>query len=104
MVFTVTKDHIDQMTIGKSIFLHLFPILLILMFDILAAPIVEALGFPLLLTLILADLLILIPIELAILLYMSKKETNNFNIKGLIPYFKPLPPKTFLVQIQYKED
>lgn len=96
MVLTVSQDQVEQMTIPKSILLHLFPGVLIVIFDILAAPFVEDLGFPTLLTLILADFFILIPVELAILLYMSKKENNNFNIKELIPYFEPLPPKKFI--------
>ncbi|MHA2290507.1 MAG: CPBP family intramembrane glutamic endopeptidase [Promethearchaeota archaeon] len=70
--------------------------MLILIFDILAAPFVEELGFPVLLTLILADFIILIPVELAVLLYMSQKENSNFKIKELIPYFEPLPLKNFI--------
>ena len=96
MVFTVSPDQAEQMSLPKSALLHLFPGVLIIIFDIIAAPFVEQLGFPLLLTLILADLIILIPVELAVLLYMSKKENNNFNLRELIPYFEPLPPKNFL--------
>ena len=98
-VFTklkVNQDQVEQMTIQKSILFHLFPGVLVFIFDIIAAPIVEQLGFPILFTLILADLLILIPTELIILFYISKKENKNFNIKNLIPYFEPLPLKTFL--------
>ena len=79
MVLAITKDQVEQMAIPKSIVLHLFPGIFIVIFDILAAPFVEELGFPTLLTLILADLLILIPIELAILLYMSKRENKIFS-------------------------
>ncbi|MHA1996408.1 MAG: CPBP family intramembrane glutamic endopeptidase [Candidatus Hodarchaeales archaeon] len=96
MVLAITKDQVEQMAIPKSIVLHLFPGIFIVIFDILAASFVEELGFPTLLTLILADLLILIPVELAILLYMSKKENDSFNIKQLIPYFEPLPLKNFI--------
>ena len=96
MVLTVTQDQVEQMSVPKSILFHLFPGVLVLIFDIAAAPVVEQLGFPLIFTLILANLLILIPVELSILLYMSKKENNNFNLKELIPYFEPLSLKKFL--------
>jgi membrane protease YdiL (CAAX protease family) len=96
MVLTVTQDQVEQMFIPKSILFHLFPGLFVVLFDIAVAPIVEQLGFPLIFTLILANLLILIPVELTILLYMSKKENDNFNLKELIPYFEPLPLKKFL--------
>ena len=96
MVLTVSPDQVEQMSIPKSILLHLFPGVLIFIFDILAAPFVEQLGFPTILTLILANLVILIPVELAILLYMSKKENDNYNIKELIPYFEPLSLKNFI--------
>ena len=96
LVLTVTQDQVEQMSVPKTILFHLLPGVLVLMFDIIAAPFLEQLGFPLILTLILADLIILIPVELSILIYMSKKENNNFNLKELIPYFEPLSPKKFI--------
>ncbi|UCE14507.1 MAG: hypothetical protein JSV04_04845, partial [Candidatus Heimdallarchaeota archaeon] len=95
MVLTVSQDQVVQMSLPKSISLHLFPGILIFIFDIIASPFVEQVGFPTILTLILADLIILIPVELVILLYMSKKENDNFNIKDLIPYFEPISLKDF---------
>lgn len=96
MVLAVTQDQVEQMSVLKSILFHLIPGVLIIIFDIVAAPFVEQLGFPTIFTLILANLIILIPIELSILFYMSKKENNNYNLKELIPYFEPISPKKFI--------
>ena len=97
MALTITPDQVEPMSISKSILLHLFPGVLILIFNILLEPFVVQLGFPTILTLILVDLLILVPFELGFLFYMSKKENNNYNIKELVPYFESLPLKSYIV-------
>lgn len=96
MALTIVPDQVEPMSVPKSILLHLFPGVLILVFNILLAPFVVQSGFPALLTLILADLIILVPVELGLLFYMSKKENNNYNLKELIPYFEPLSLKSYI--------
>ena len=96
MALTITPDQVEPMSVPKSIILHLLPGILILIFNILLEPFVVQLGFPTILTLILVDLIILVPFELGFLLYISKKENSNYNLKELIPYFESVPAKSFI--------
>jgi uncharacterized protein len=96
---SVTTHESNEMSIGKSILLHILPGMLIVIFDIVFAPIVVAMNYPLIFTLVLGDLIILIPFELGVLLYQSKKENGNYKIGLLHPNHEKLKPLKFVIYL-----
>jgi membrane protease YdiL (CAAX protease family) len=84
---TMTKTAINleqQHSLPKSIFLHLFPGILITIFYIFTAPLFIDWGFPPLFALCLAIPIILVPVELGYLLYKGKKQNNRLSLKGVV--------------------
>jgi len=83
----------------KSIIMHLVPGIIITFAYFLFVPIVKHFEFPYDLALLISVLLVLVPIEFGILLYVTKKQTNTFNIKTQIPYLEKSSLKEYLMFI-----
>jgi membrane protease YdiL (CAAX protease family) len=93
-------DHnIEQHSIIKSIFLHLFPGLLITLFFLVVLPMSIIRGGTSYLAILLAILLVLIPFELGYLFYQGKKKNGRFSLKGIILYREKIPVGQYLVII-----
>lgn len=80
---------IEKHSLGKSIFLHLLPGVLVGVGYFFLSPIVKQHGFPTVMALIISGILILLPVELGFLLYQSEKKGKDF-FGGIIKYQKPL--------------
>ena len=81
----------EQHSIKKSVILHLFPGILILLFYIITAPFMIRLGLPSLFAILLAILFILIPFELGYLLHQGKKKNGRFSLSGIVLYREKIP-------------
>jgi uncharacterized protein len=88
---------IPRHSLGKSLFLHLTPGVLITLFFFLTGPLVMAWGFPPLMALLLAILFVLIPFELGILLYVGWKEKRRLTLDGAVLFRQPLPFRQYLI-------
>lgn len=86
-------------SLGKSVFLHLFPGLLILLVFVIAAPILYQLGIPVLFGILLAIALALIPFQLGVILHVSKKEYGSYSLKAALHYTKPVPKWLFALLV-----
>lgn len=89
----------DKHTIAKSLVLHLGPGLLILAFYIIGARFSNGLGLPTLFFLYLATVLVMIPFELGYMLFMGKKKSGRFSLKGIVLYWETTPWWQYLVLI-----
>ena len=57
---------------------------------LIITPAILLLGFPTLFVLILTDLILIVLLELSILLFISKKKANKYNLKSVVPYTKKM--------------
>jgi uncharacterized protein len=81
----------EQHSLGWSIFLHLFPGLVVtIVYALLAAPLMN-LGFPNFLTFNLLALFVLAPIEMAILYSEGKRKNGRFILTGVVLNRENLP-------------
>lgn len=80
----------QQHSLPKSVFLHLFPGMLIILFFIIFTPIVKKLGFPVMMASSLAVIFIMIPIQIRIMVRQVKKQRGS-SIMDLIPYREKVP-------------
>ncbi|MCH8532598.1 MAG: CPBP family intramembrane metalloprotease [Saccharospirillum sp.] len=66
----------EQHPFGLSVFLHLFPGVLLLLGFVLIAPVMARLGLPTLLAIIIVDALVVLPLMMGILYFVSRKKTG----------------------------
>lgn len=76
-----------QISLSKSIFLHLLPGSLITILYIILIPIISVFGFPNRFAFLLSIAFALIPFELGYILYQSIKKNKSFSLDGVI-YFR----------------
>jgi len=93
-------DHdIEQHSLIKSVFLHLFPGLLITLFFLVVLPMSIIRGGTSYLAILLAILFVLIPLELGYLFYQGKRKNGRFSLKGIILYREKISVGEYLVII-----
>ncbi|MBA4384264.1 MAG: hypothetical protein C0410_05980, partial [Anaerolinea sp.] len=88
---------IEKHSTQKSVFLHLFPGILVGAFYFLALKPVAKMGYPSFFALLLAFALILVPLELGFLLYQGKKKNGRFSLQGVISYRDSIPRWQYIV-------
>jgi membrane protease YdiL (CAAX protease family) len=91
--------HPPQHSLTHSVWLHLLPGVLIVLFALIVGPLVISAGLPLLLVPSLWVLCVLIPFEVGYLLYQGKKRNGRFSLRGIILYREPMPVKAYLLLI-----
>ncbi len=84
-----------QMSVGKSVLMHLLPGGLLTLLYFLIAPSIMAAGYPAIAALLLAILVILIPFELGLLLVLGYRKNGRLSLKGVVVWREPLPWTTF---------
>jgi uncharacterized protein len=84
-------SHVQCLSMGNTIVLHLFPGALITAFFFLTGPVLIRAGFPPMLSLYLAILLILIPFELGFLFYQGKKLNGRYSLDGVVLFRERMP-------------
>ncbi len=92
-------DALPQHSLIHSIWLHLLPGILIVLFAVAAGFIASKVGLPLLLIPSLWVLLVLIPFELGYLLVQGKKRNGKLSLQGIVLYREPAPLKSYLLLI-----
>jgi uncharacterized protein len=88
-----------QHSLAHSLWLHLLPGVLIVLFALIVGPIVIGVGLPLLLIPSLWVLCVLIPFELGYLLYQGKKRNGRLSLRGIVLYREPLSVKLYVLLI-----
>lgn len=88
---------LEKHTMTNSVFLHLFPGVVIILIYIMIVPLVTKNGFPNDTAMYITDIIGLVPVELGILLYVTKKKTGTYNIKTLFPYLEKAAVKEYVV-------
>ena len=91
------KIKLEKHTMANSVFLHLFPGVIMLIIYIMLVPIVAKNGFPNNIAMCITDIIGLVPVELGILLYVSKKKTGTYDIKTLFPYLEKATVKEYII-------
>lgn len=87
---SVSKQ-IDQHSVGKSVFLHLVPGIIVTFIYIALIPMVKIWGYPSMLALFIAVSLGVIPFQLGYVFYHAKRVNGNYSFKGIFPYSKKSP-------------
>lgn len=77
---------IDQHSIGKSIFLHLFPGILIGIIYFFLIDIFVKNGYPSIMSLMFSILIILVPFEFGYLLFQGYKRNNKLSLNGILSF------------------
>jgi membrane protease YdiL (CAAX protease family) len=85
------EGHTEQHSLGKSVFLHLFPGFVFTIVYILGVRFTVGQGVPPFFIFLSVGLLFLIPFELGYLLYQAKKRNRSFSLKGIVAYRNKLP-------------
>mgnify|MGYP001141814971 CR=1 FL=1 len=92
---TATANH----SLGKSLFLHLFPGLLTgICYYALINPL-HRLGFPSLMALMVSVAVVLVPVELGYLLFLGNKKNGKPSLKNIIYYGKSIPLKQYFIWV-----
>jgi uncharacterized protein len=91
--------HPPPHSLAHSLWLHLLPGMLIVLFALIVGPLVISAGLPLLLVPSLWVLCVLIPFELGYLLYQGKKRNGRLSLRGIVLYREPMPVKAYLLLI-----
>lgn len=97
--YVAPAAHPPQHSLAHSIWLHLLPGVLIVLFAIIVGPMTISAGLPLLLVPSLWVLCVLIPFELGYLLYQGKKRNGRLSLHGIVLYRKPLAVKLYVLLI-----
>lgn len=90
---------VKQHSVGKSLFLHLAPGLLISFAYFLLIRPLQLQGFPSIMAVMLAIIIILIPFELGYLLFQGKKKSGRFSLKGIISYRQQIPLLQYFIWV-----
>ncbi len=88
---------LPQHSLPKSIFLHLFPGVLVLVFYLLMAPYLKSHGYPAVIGVLLGFLLIGIPTQFFIMLREGKGLLGYYTYKGVLYYMKKLSFRNYLL-------
>lgn len=96
---TLSNETLEQHSISKSIFLHLFPGIILVIFYSLTAPIAVSCGFPSMFAFILTMICTSLPFELGYLLYQGEKINGEFSLKGLFDFKNKLSLDEYLVLV-----
>src|SRR5947209_16534842 len=91
--------HPSQHSLTHSIWLHLLPGVLIVLFAIIVGPMVISAGLPLLLIPSLWVLCVLIPFELGYLLYQGKRRNGRLSLHGIVLYRESVSVKLYVLLI-----
>jgi hypothetical protein len=89
----------DQLSALSTIVLHLLPGVLVVAFDLVAAPIVARIGMPPHFTIILGNAIILVTLELGYLLWQGKQASGKLSLREAIHYREPMPAWQYVVLI-----
>ena len=81
----------EQHSIGKSVFLHLIPALIWLVFYFPLARIASRNNIPTMFIMYLLAAFILLPFELGYLLYRGKKKNKRLSLRGIILFKEKMP-------------
>ena len=92
-----TTPYIKPHSIGQSLFLHLIPGVLIIVFFIFAVPVVKMFDFPVPFALVLAILFVLIPFELGVLFYEGKKLNGRFSLRGIVVFRERIQLRQYFI-------
>ena len=92
-------DPVEQHSFAKSLFLHLFPgILISITYFLLIRPLQQQ-GYPSIMAVMLAIIIILIPFELGYLLFQGKKKNGRFSLKGIVSYRQQIPVLQYFIWV-----
>jgi len=86
-------------TMAQSIWLHLFPGILIGGFYFLVRQPVQEFGYPSIFALMLALVFVLVPVELGFLLNKGKQKTGRYTLEGIISYRGSIPWWQYIVWV-----
>jgi membrane protease YdiL (CAAX protease family) len=86
----------QQHSLRKSIFLHLFPGVLIVLFYSLIVQAVRSQGYPSTFAIFLSILIVLIPFEIGWLLYEGKKKNGKLSFTNIVVYREKVPVIQFI--------
>jgi len=89
----------DPLSALSTIALHLLPGVLVVGFDLIAAPIVERIGMPPHFTMILGNAIVLVTFELGYLLWQGKQASGTLSLRQAILYRKPMPAWQYVALI-----
>jgi uncharacterized protein len=92
---------IEQHSLGKSVFLHLFPGLLILLVFITSAPILYQNNIPVLFGILFAIITALVPFQLGVILWASKKQYGKYSLKAALVYTRPMSKWLFVLLVLF---
>jgi uncharacterized protein len=88
---------LQQYSLLQTIWLHMLPGVLILLFCLVVGPMVIRAGLPPLLVPSLWVLFVLIPFELGYLLFQGKKHNGRLSLRGIVLYREPMPARYYLL-------
>lgn len=80
----------EQHSIGKSVFLHLFPGILALLVYILLNRPMASIGFPSMMAWLIAIAFINIPFEWGVMFYAGRKRNGRWSLKGIVLNREPM--------------
>lgn len=89
----------EQHTLVRSIYLHLLPGVLLLLWFVIAGPLAEELGAPAFLALMIGAGLVIIPFELGYLLYMGWRRNGKLSLDGVVSFREPIPRWQYAVLV-----
>jgi membrane protease YdiL (CAAX protease family) len=89
--------NIKQHSLGKSIFLHLFPGFVFTIIYILGVRYTGGRGVPPFFIFLISGLLFLIPFELGYLFYQAKKRNASFSLKGIVGFRNKIPKWQYFI-------
>lgn len=89
----------ERHSLFRLFVLHLLPGVLILLFYLVGAALARTVGLPTLFFLYLATALVMIPFELGYMLYLGKKGSGRFSLKGIVLYREATPWWQYIVLI-----
>jgi membrane protease YdiL (CAAX protease family) len=87
----IVRADAGQHSLRKSIFLHLLPGVLLLVWFIITGPLAERLGAPAFLALMVGAGVIVIPFELGYLLYQGWRANGRLSLEGVVRYRASIP-------------
>ncbi len=88
---------VGQHPIGKSVFLHVYTGVAVMVFRLVTTPYVLAAGFPPVFGGILAFVLVSIPLQLGYMLYCGMKRNGVFSMRGIVVYRQPIRTLQYVI-------
>lgn len=87
----------EQHSLGLSVFLHLFPGLVLLIGFVLLGPILVAQGLPSLMAIIVVDAFIVLPLMIGILVYAGRTKASDAKPAPVIAYREKIERRWFVI-------